>query len=164
MVCAGIRRRSNRWHRLRMVGRTLCGSVVAKMKITCEPAVLPDVFSSALNACGRQHVNLVNDVDFEFAAGREAHIIAKFANLIHAIVACAVDLQHIEVDPLRDLPAGIADSARVDGRALDAVHGLGQNAGGRGFARAARPDEKVSVSQALLLNGILQRSNNVILA
>jgi len=109
-------------------------------------------------------VNLVNDVDLKFAAGREAHIIAEFANLIDAIVARAVDFQHIEVDPLRNLPAGITDSARVDGRAMDAVHGLGQNAGRGGFARTAGPDKKVSVSQALLLNRVLQRSNDMILA
>jgi hypothetical protein len=109
-------------------------------------------------------VNLINDVNLEFAARREADVIAKFTNLINAIVARAVDLKHIKADPLRYLSAGVTDSARIDGRALDAVHSLGQNTGSRSFACAARADEKVSVSQALLLNGILQRSNNVILA
>jgi hypothetical protein len=109
-------------------------------------------------------VNLVNNVYLIFAARREAHVIAEFANLIHAIVARAIDLKDIEADSLGYLSAGVADSARIDRRALDAVYSLGQNAGRRSFARASRPNEKVSVSQALLLNRILQRSNNVILA
>ena len=109
-------------------------------------------------------MNLVNDVDFVFAARREANVFAQFTNLIYAIVARSVDLKHIQTDPLRNFSAGVADSARMDGRALDAVHGLGQNAGSRSFARAARPNEKIGVSQALLLNRILQRSNYVILA
>jgi hypothetical protein len=94
-------------------------------------------------------VNLVNDVDFEFTARSEADVIAKLTNLINAVVACAVDLKHIEADPLRYLSARVADSARINGRALDAVDGLGQNAGSRSFACAAGTDEEVSVSQAL---------------
>ena len=44
-----IRRKSNRWHRDRMVGRTLWGSVVAKMKSTWGGGS-SRVFSKALNA------------------------------------------------------------------------------------------------------------------
>ena len=108
--------------------------------------------------------SLVNDVDLEFSPRCEPDVIAEFANLIHAIVARAVDFENIEADSLGYLSAGVTDSARIDRRALDAVYSLGQNAGRRSLARAARPDEKVSVSQAPLLNRILQRSNNVILA
>ena len=43
-------------------------------------------------------MNLVDDVDFEFAARRETDVIAKFANLVDAIVARAVDLKHVEAD------------------------------------------------------------------
>ena len=34
MMSAGMGRRSKRWQRERMVGRILCGSVVAKMNMT----------------------------------------------------------------------------------------------------------------------------------
>ena len=121
-------------------------------------------FQQRVECLLRQHVNLVDNVDFKFPARREADVIAKLSNLIHAIVACAVDLKHIEADPLGDLSTGVADSARSDRRAVDAVHGLGQNAGRRSFACAARTDKEIGVSQALLLNRILQRSNYVILA
>ena len=46
---AGIRCRSNRWQRLRIVGRTFCGSVVAKMNFTCSGGS-SSVFKSALKA------------------------------------------------------------------------------------------------------------------
>ena len=109
-------------------------------------------------------MNLVYNVYFIFAARREAHVIAEFTNLIHAVVACPVNFEHIEADPLCYFSAGIADSTWIHGRALDAVHGLGEDTCSRRFARAARADEKVSMSQSLLLNCILQRANNVILA
>ena len=49
MSGAGMRRRSNRWQRLRIVGSTFCGSVVAKMNLTCSGGS-SSVLSSALNA------------------------------------------------------------------------------------------------------------------
>jgi hypothetical protein len=100
-------------------------------------------------------VHFVNNVDFIFAARGKTDVIAKFANLIHAIVAGAVNLKHIEADPLRYFSARVTDSTRIHRRALDAIHGLGQDAGSRSLASAARADEKVRMSQALLLNGIL---------
>src|SRR3984957_13318440 len=112
----------------------------------------------------RQHVNLVDDVDFEFPARCEADVIAKLSDLVHAIVARAVDLKNIEADPLGNLPTGVADSARSDRRTVDAVHGFGQNAGRRSLTCAAWTDKEIGVSQTLLLNRILQRPNYVILA
>jgi hypothetical protein len=45
----GIRRRSNRWQRLMIVGRILFASVVAKMNFTCGGGS-SRVFNSALKA------------------------------------------------------------------------------------------------------------------
>ena len=109
-------------------------------------------------------MNLIDDVDFEFPARSEADIFAKFPNLVHAIVAGPINLKHVKANPLRDLSTRIANSARVDRRSLEAVDGFGQNAGGRGFAGTAWADEKIGMSQTLLLNGILQRPNHMILA
>jgi hypothetical protein len=110
-------------------------------------------------------VNFVDDVDFKFTARWcEADIISKFANLIDAVVAGAVDFEHVEADTLGNLPARVADSARIDGRAVNAVQGLGQDSGSRSFTNPARADKKVGVSNTLLLNRIFQRLNNVILA
>jgi len=49
MSALGIRRKSNRWQRERMVGRTFSGSVVANMNFTCAGGS-SSVLSSALNA------------------------------------------------------------------------------------------------------------------
>ena len=46
---AGMRCRSKRWQRLRIVGRTFCGSVVAKINFTCGGGS-SNVLSSALKA------------------------------------------------------------------------------------------------------------------
>jgi hypothetical protein len=121
-------------------------------------------FQQRVECLLRQHVNLVDDVDFEFAARREPDVITELSDLVHAIVARAVDLKHIEADPLGDLSAGVADSARRGRRPVDAVHGFGQNASRRSLTCAARTDKEIGVSQTLLLNCILQRSNYVILA
>jgi hypothetical protein len=112
-------------------------------------------FQQGVERLLRQHVNLVNDVDFEFTARGVADIVAKLTYLIDAVVARAVDLKHIETDPLRNLSARIADPTRIDGWPVNTIHRLGQNAGSGSFACAARADEKVSVSQPLLLNRIL---------
>src|SRR5207249_9572250 len=47
-----------------------------------------------------QHVDLVNNVDFEPAARREADVFTKFTDLIDAVITRAVDLEHIEADTL----------------------------------------------------------------
>ena len=45
-------------------------------------------------------MNLVNNVYFILATRREAHVIAEFTNLVHAVVACPVNFEHIEAYPL----------------------------------------------------------------
>jgi hypothetical protein len=51
-------------------------------------------------------VNFVDDVDFKITAGRcEADIFSKFANLIDAVVAGAIDFKYVQTDALGNLPA-----------------------------------------------------------
>jgi len=49
MSAAGMRRKSNRWHRDRIVGNTFSGSVVANMNFTCSGGS-SRVFNNALKA------------------------------------------------------------------------------------------------------------------
>jgi FPC/CPF motif-containing protein YcgG len=49
MSAVGMRRRSKRWQRERIVGSTFSGSVVANMNFTCAGGS-SSVLSSALNA------------------------------------------------------------------------------------------------------------------
>ena len=70
MSMALILTKSNRWQRDWIVGRTLFGSVVAKMNLTCDGGS-SRIFSRALNASVREHVHFVDDVDLVPArAGR----------------------------------------------------------------------------------------------
>jgi hypothetical protein len=110
-------------------------------------------------------VDFVDDVDFKITARWcEADIISKLPNLVDAVVAGTVDFEHVEADTLGNLPTRVADSARIDGRTMNAVQRLGQDPGRRRFTSSARADKKVGVSNTLLLNCIFQRLNDVILA
>ena len=72
------------------------------------------VFSSALNACRREHVHFVDDVDLELRLGRRvANVVAQLAHLLDAVVARAVDLEHVEAVAAGDLLAAIAHAARA---------------------------------------------------
>ena len=156
-----MRWRSKRWQRLRIVGKTFCGSVVAKMNFTCGGGS-SSVFRSALNACGSEHVHFVDDVDLEMPfARRVADVVAQLAHLLDAVVARAVDLEDVEAVPAGDLLAAIAHSAGRHRRAVDAVQRLRQDAGGRSFPDPARSDKKVGVRQAILLDRVLERARDM---
>ena len=57
----------------------------------------------------REHVDFVDDVDFETRLGRRVTgVFAQLAHLFDAVVAGAVDLEHIEAVPGGDLAAIVA--------------------------------------------------------
>ena len=68
-AAASMRRRSKRWQRDRMVTGTFLISVVAKTNFTWSGGS-SSVFSRALKAACRQHVDFVDDVDLVAGAGR----------------------------------------------------------------------------------------------
>ena len=112
-----------------------------------------------------EHVHLVDDVDLELPfARRVANVVAQLAHLLDAVVARAVDLEHVEAVALRDLLAAIADAARRNCGAVHAVERLGEDARGRCFPDPARPDEQVGVREAILLHRVAQRARDVRLA
>ena len=111
-----------------------------------------------------QHVDLVDDVDLILPVrGGVPHVVSQFADLLDAVVARAVDLQHVEAGAGGNLPARVADAAGFDRRGLDAAEGLGKDARGGRFAGAARPDEQVGVGEAVLRDGVLERAGDVLL-
>jgi hypothetical protein len=60
-------------------------------------------------------------------------------------------------------PARIADAARFTVFGLFAVEYLGQNARSRGFASAAWARKQICLTFAMIDDGILQRTNHVLL-
>ena len=64
-----MRRKSKRWQRERMVAGILWASVVAKMNLTCGGRLLQRL-EQGVERRRREHVDFVDDVDLEAAAGR----------------------------------------------------------------------------------------------
>ena len=109
-----------------------------------------------------EHVHFVDDVDLEMPfARRVAHVIAQLAHLLDAVVARAVDLEHVEAIAAGDLLAAVAHAAGRDRRPVHAIERLGQDARGGGFPDSARPDEEVGVREAVLLDRVLERARDV---
>ena len=113
----------------------------------------------------REHVDFVDDVDFELRRGRrEFHRVPQFADLLDAIVAGAVDLQDIQRTPLGDLSHPGIVVREIRARAPGTVEALGEDAGERGLPGAARPAEKVGVRDPVRRDGVGQRGRDVLLA
>ena len=112
-----------------------------------------------------EHVHFVDHVDFVFPLDRRiTNVVAQLAHLLDAVVARAVDLEHVETVAPGDLLAAVANAARRDGRPVNAVERLGENARGRGLPDPARPDKKISVRETILFDRILERARDMRLA
>ena len=112
------------------------------MKTTCGGGSSID-FSSALNEAAGELVHLVDDEHLVAVAhGRDRQPgDDHLADVVDAGVAGGVDLEDVDVAPLRDLDAGVALAARIGRRPLHAVQRPRQDARGRGLADAARAGE-----------------------
>ena len=73
----------------------------------------------------RKHVHLVDEIDFVTPFGRcISHVLAQLAHVLDAVVACAVDLDHVETVATGDLAAVVAHAAWRNRRAFNAVERL----------------------------------------
>ena len=86
------------------------------------------------------------------------------ADLVDLRVGRGVDLEHVHVAALRNLDAGVADAARIGGRALLAVQAARQDARGGRLADAARAGEDEGLRDALGGNRVAQRLRDAALA
>ena len=114
---------------------------------------------------GGEHVHLVDVVDLVPAAGGGVFdVVAQLAHLLHAVVARAVDLQHVHAATFGDLQAQLVLGVKVDARPVLAAQGLGKDTRRGGLAGATRPHKEVGMRQTLLGDGIAQRAHDVFLA
>ena len=113
-----------------------------------------------------QHVNLVDDIDLVAAAyWRIAHAIDDFlADVVHAGVACCVQLIDIRMLTRSNEAAVLAGAIRKMARTLLAQKRLCQQARHGGLACAARSAEQVRMARAPLKHGTTQRSHHMFLA
>ena len=123
-------------------------------------------FEEGVEGRVREHVNFVDDVEFVLSAGGGVADVFDddLADFVDLGVGGGVELEDIEAGARSDFAADIALVAGGDGGALDAVEGFGEDARGGGFPCAARAHEDVSVGEALLLDGVLERGGDVLLA
>ena len=91
-------------------------------------------------------------------AGAYLHGFAQFAHLLDAVVAGAVDFQHIERAAFGDFLALGIVVVEIDLGSAGAVQALGEDARDGRFARAARAAEQIGMGDALLLDGVARAS------
>src|SRR5207247_8873517 len=90
----------------------------------------------------RQHVHFVDEINFVTTLRRRiTNVLAQLAHVLDAIVAGAIDLDHVEAVASGDLAAIVALSAWRDGGSFEALDAFGQHTRGRCFADAAWPDQ-----------------------
>src|SRR5438552_889146 len=94
-------------------------------------------------------------------ARRVTHAVAQLPHLHDAIVACPIDLTHIETVPSCTFLAAITNAAWRDGRPVHAIERLCQDARRRCLADPARSDKQIRMRQPILLDRVLERAHNM---
>ena len=119
-------------------------------------------FQKRVKRCRREHVHLIDQINFVATFRRSIRdVLAQLAHVFHAVVARAVNLDHVETVPRGDLAAVIAFPAWRDRRAFHAIERLCQDARGRCFPNPARPDKQISVRQTVLCHRIFERARDM---
>ena len=114
----------------------------------------------------RQHVDLVDDVDLEAAPGRGELDAADnlLADVLDARAARGVELVDVRVRALGDELAIVARAVGVGRRTFLAQQRLGEQSRRRRLSRAARAREQVGVRNLVLLDRVLERPLDGLLA
>ena len=106
----------------------------------------------------------VDEVDLVTPLGwGVSNILTELPDVFDAVVAGAINLDHIETVAGGNLAAVIAFAARRNRRSFHAIERLGQNSRGRCLSDAARADEEVRVSEAVLRDRVFQRARDMVL-
>jgi hypothetical protein len=107
-------------------------------------------------------VDFVDQINFVTALGRSiADVLAQLAHVLHAVVACAINLNHVETVARGDLQAVIAFAARCDRLAFDAIERLRQNSGSGRFANTAWAHKQIRMGEPVLRDRIFQGARNM---
>src|SRR5688572_11021316 len=110
-------------------------------------------------------MDFINDVNLVARAGRGVSAgFAKFADLLHAVVAGAVNFEHVQRAAFSDFLAARIIFVEVDFGAVGAIEAFGENSRDGGFAGAAWTAEQVGMSDPLLFNGARKGLRNMLLA
>ena len=116
-------------------------------------------FQEGIEGCCRKHVNLVDDVDLVLPdLRRNPHLVDQTADVFNGIVGCSIKLVDVERCSVVEGTARLAFVAglHVLGR-VEAVDGLGHDAGAGGLAHASRTTKQEGLRQGVVADGVLQR-------
>ena len=112
-----------------------------------------------------QHMYLVNEVHLEAATGwRVLDVIGEFPHIIHASTGGCVDFDQINKPPFLDFLATGAGSTRRGGNAGFAVQASGQQSANGCFAYAPGTGKQIGVVQPLVVQGVDQCLEHMLLA
>ncbi len=136
----------------RRVGRTFCGSVVARTNTTCaggSSSVFSSVFdAAAVSMCTSSMMYTLRRAR---RADAEVHALDELAHGVDAVVRRRVQLDQVEEGAVGDRDAVLADAVGLAvGLQVQAVEGSGQDPGGRGLAGATGAGEEVGVADAVV--------------
>src|SRR3989339_493075 len=92
---------------------------------------------------------------------RKRHGLAQFPDIVHAGIGRGVNFNYVQGLVAVYMFASDAFFTTDGIVRFFAIYGLGQNAGNGSFSRAARSGEKISLSEAVVLDGIRQSPDDM---
>ena len=113
---------------------------------------------------GREHVDLVEDVDLRPARRTQRDPADELADGVHPVVGGGVELLHVVGGAGVDGQAAVAGAVGLTVGQVLAVERLGEDPGGGGLAGSAGPAEQIGVTDALVADGVAERPDHVLLA
>ena len=109
-------------------------------------------------------MHLVDDHDLEpIPVWSVGQALLQAADVLDAVVAGPVDLQHVQIVACGDLEAWVASIAGLRCRSMCAVERLGEQASGARLADPAGAREEIGVGHAPALDRVADRAGDVFL-
>ena len=107
-------------------------------------------------------MHFIDEINFVASLGRRVtNVVTQLTHVFDAVVARAINLDHVETVAGSNLATVVAHAAWRDSRAVDAVKRFRQYPRSRCFADSARPDEQIRMRQPVLRDGILERARDM---
>ena len=117
-----------------------------------------------IETVGRQHVHLIDEVHLVAALGRRVlDVVQQLTRILDLGPRGGVDFDQVDEAALIDLTTGATHATRPGADTLFTVQALGQNARQRRLADTAGPGEQIGMVQAPLIEGIDQRTADMLL-
>ena len=122
-------------------------------------------FQQGVEAVGREHVHFVDQVNLVAASRRcVLDVVEQFAGVLNLGTGGSIHFDQINKTAFGNLTTGRTFATRTRANALFAVEALGKNSGNGGFTDPTGTGKQIGMVQTLLVKGVDQRSQDVLLA